>query len=253
MGLFTPKWKHADEEVRIAAIENTEKPGALEKIALNGLNYKECLMAVEKLSDQERLKRVAVSTNRYKGKVGIEAAKKIDNEEQLETIVKEAELVEVKVAAVKQISRQSMLYGVIIGDEDFDVKFAAFENITEPDYLEGIAESGLAPEGMQGLARQKISQRVWEKKHQKKAKSAPSRVVLCCPNEACSGMVSSSDENLKIHLQQLSRGGMIGGTGITCNDCGVHSDLNSWHKETVRKYGDNYLERGDEIFNSVNG
>lgn len=251
MGLFTPKWKHADAEIRMAAIEETSKPAVLEKIALNGLKYEECLRAVEKLSDHERLKRVAVRTNRYKGKVGIEAAKKVDSEEQLEKIVKEAELLEVKVAAVKQVSRQSILYGVIIGDEDFDVKFAAFENITEPDYLEGIAESGLAPEGMQGLARQKISQRVWDKKHQKKAKSAPSRVVLCCPNEACSGMVSSSDENLKIHLQQLSRGGMVAGTGITCNDCGVHSDLNSWHKESVRKYGENYLERGDEIFNSV--
>lgn len=78
------------------------------------------------------------------------------------------------------------------------------------------------------------------------------RVVLCCPNSVCNGMVSTRDAILIMNLTQLSRGGMISGAGdITCADCGVNSSVPDWHNETTRKFGKDYVERGEEIFNSV--
>ena len=78
------------------------------------------------------------------------------------------------------------------------------------------------------------------------------RVVLCCPNPACNGMVVSRDSNLIMNLTLLSRGGMIAGAGnIRCADCGLSSSASDWHKETTTKFGQDYVERGEEIFKSV--
>lgn len=76
-------------------------------------------------------------------------------------------------------------------------------------------------------------------------------IVVCCPYQGCNGMVSSTDQNLIIHLTQLSRGGMIAGGGITCNDCGNQSPISEWHKETIKKFGENYLNKGEDILKSV--
>lgn len=78
------------------------------------------------------------------------------------------------------------------------------------------------------------------------------RVVLCCPNPICNGMVVSKDSNLIMSLTQLSRGGMISGAGnISCADCGVSSSVTDWHNETTKKFGQDYVARGEEIFKSV--
>ncbi len=78
-------------------------------------------------------------------------------------------------------------------------------------------------------------------------------VVLCCSNSACNGRISSKDAKLKNYLNQLSRGAIIAGNGITCADCGINSSLNDWHKETVKNYGKNYLNKGEDILNSEEG
>ena len=76
--------------------------------------------------------------------------------------------------------------------------------------------------------------------------------VLCCPNPICNGMVVSKDSNLIMSLTQLSRGGMISGAGnISCADCGVSSSVTDWHNETTKKFGQDYVARGEEIFKSV--
>ena len=77
--------------------------------------------------------------------------------------------------------------------------------------------------------------------------------VLCCPNPACNGMVSSRDSNLIMNLTQLSRGGMISGASIPCADCGSNSSFTDWHNETVQRFGSNYLERGEENYAEVTG
>jgi hypothetical protein len=112
MGLFTPAWKSK--------------------------NKKRALRAVEKITDQIKLARVAKEA--WTWEVRKAAVKKLTGQSALADIAKNASNSHVRKAAVEKLTDQNALADIVKNDVDWDVRRAAVERLFASDKLKDVVE-----------------------------------------------------------------------------------------------------------------
>ncbi|MDR1676696.1 MAG: hypothetical protein LBR86_09550 [Tannerella sp.] len=115
MGLFIPAWKSKNAEKALRAVEKMTDPEKLARIAKEAKRRDTCMAAVEKLTDQTALVDVAKHAGKW--------------------FVREA--------AVKKVTDQTVLADIAKNDGDSYVRKAAInsEHFTDPDLLADVAKN----------------------------------------------------------------------------------------------------------------
>jgi len=127
MGLFTPVWNRKDEKKALAYIEKSDKQSVLEEIALSCDYETRRIAAVNKLSDQQALFRVAVK-NRTPCE---EAAARLTDPRLLSGAARKAASAKARLIAVGKLTDQAVLDEVVRLDADVEVREAAWQRLED--------------------------------------------------------------------------------------------------------------------------
>jgi hypothetical protein len=114
MGLFTPAWKSKNKE--------------------------KALRAIEKMTDQKKLAKVAKTAESWE--VRKRAVWKITDQSMLVDVAKNDGDSRVRKAAVEELTDQSALADIAKNDKDSDVRKAAVEKLTDKSALADVAKNG---------------------------------------------------------------------------------------------------------------
>lgn len=127
MGLFTPAWKSKDEKKALAFIEKCDRQGVLEEIALSCEYPSRRIAAVNRLSDQQALFRVAVE----KQTPCEEAAARLTDPRLLSTVARKAASAKARLIAVRKLADQAVLDEAVRLDADAEVREAAWRRLED--------------------------------------------------------------------------------------------------------------------------
>jgi hypothetical protein len=136
MGLFTPAWKSKNDEKALRAVEMITDQNKLYRIAKEADNRKVCQVAIEKLNDQSLLADIAKNIN---PRLGEAAVKKLTSQSVLADVAKNAKDKDIRKIAVGILTDQTVLADVAENDENSDVRKEAVWNLTDQAILAKIA------------------------------------------------------------------------------------------------------------------
>ena len=143
MGLFTPKWRHKDPQVRMAWINkvkpnNPRKQKKLVQIAIADPEESVSLLALEKIMDNELLGEISYSSDYIN--VRKAAVRKITDEEELKYLLEMNDFIDNDCLsiAIELLNDNKKLIQIAQNNAYHEVRLAATKKLTDIDVLNSI-------------------------------------------------------------------------------------------------------------------
>ena len=139
LDFFRPKWGNSDYYVRVKAVEKVSDQTVLKRIAINVKDSTIGKIALEKISDQEILKSIA--TKAKEPNVRNIAIGKITNNEFIEILIKNETNLDSKKNLIKGLTNQQILIKIAINDKIEGIREMAVKKIVDEKILSEIAKN----------------------------------------------------------------------------------------------------------------
>jgi phage terminase small subunit len=139
LDFFRPEWKNSDYSVRVKAVERVSDQAVLKRIAITTKDYIIGKIALEKISDQEILKSIA--TNSKEPNIRNIAIGKITNHAFIEKLIQNEVDLDSKRSVIEKLTNQQILIKIALNDKNESIREMSVQNIVDENVLTEIAKN----------------------------------------------------------------------------------------------------------------